>query len=81
MRDAGYSLFGGERRPFARAHFLELRLEATPQPAVEPIKIDIDDRRNVERQQLRKDETADDGDAERFQGLAIRRLDSLRLQD
>ena len=49
----------------------ELRLPETPaiapflEPAAEAIEIEINDRRGVEREELREQQAADDGDAER----------------
>src|SRR5690348_18418784 len=40
-------------------------LRPTPQPPREAIEVEVDDRRRVERQQLREQQAADDRDAER----------------
>src|SRR5262245_24385262 len=44
---------------------LSVRLAFAPEPAVQPVEHEIDHRRRVERQELRDQEAADDGDAER----------------
>src|SRR6266849_10310658 len=43
---------------------LRLRFEAALQAAVDPVEINIDHRRDEQRQKLRNAETADHGDAE-----------------
>src|SRR6266566_8565827 len=48
---------------------LGLRFEASLQAAVDPVEINIDHRRDEQRQQLRHAETADHGDAERLTQL------------
>src|SRR4051794_33730465 len=54
------ALDGMQRRPVL------LRREEAHQPAGEVLEIDIDDRRDEQRQRLRRQETTDDGDAERL---------------
>src|SRR5262249_56788756 len=51
-------------------HLAQLRLEPVLEHAVDAVEIDIDDRRDEKRQQLRQNETADHGDAERLTQLA-----------
>src|SRR2546429_288903 len=46
-----------------------LRLEPIFQHAVETVEVDVDDRRDIERQKLRQDEPADHGDADRLAQL------------
>src|SRR4051794_33175133 len=62
-----YGLLRGHHvRPFGLAMFLELRLEPAPQPAVDAVEIDVDHRRDEQRQQLGHAEAADHGDAKRL---------------
>src|SRR6516162_8419616 len=50
-------------------HLSQLRLEPVLEHAVDAVEIDIDDRRDEKRQQLRQNEPADHGDAERLAQL------------
>ena len=50
-------------------HLLELRFEPALEHAVDAVEIDVDDRRDVERQQLRQAQAADHRDAERLAQL------------
>ena len=64
----------GRRRSLFRCRdmwsldFLDLRLRFEPalQAAIDPVEINIDHRRDEQRQKLRNAETADHGDAERL---------------
>ena len=47
-------------------NFFELRLKATLEHAIKAVEVDVDDRCDVERQQLRETQTADDCDAKRL---------------
>src|SRR4051812_23151422 len=46
-----------------------LRSLSSEHPGLQPIEVDVDDRRRIERQDLRQSETADDGVAERLAKL------------
>src|SRR5215470_16215285 len=52
--------------------FLELRLEPTLKQPVEAVEIEVDHRGDVERQQLRQHQAADDGDAKRLTQFGAR---------
>src|SRR6185295_3021203 len=58
-------LFRGNRRR-SLFDFLKLRLEPALDQPVEPVEIEVDDRGNVERQELRKHQAADHRNAERL---------------
>src|SRR3954463_12473089 len=61
------SLFRRDRgRPRMLLDLLQLWLEAALQDAVDAVEIEVDDRRDVEREQLRHAQAADDCDAERL---------------
>src|SRR6266850_3511573 len=56
-------------RPRMLLDLLQLRFEAAPEDAVDAVKIEVDDRRDVERQELRHAQAADHRDAERLAQL------------
>src|SRR5262249_19707809 len=62
----------------------ELRLEPTLEQAIEAVEVYVDDRRDVERKQLREDQSADHRDAERlaqFGAGAVAERDRQRPED
>src|SRR4051812_45817759 len=62
-------LRGNHTRPLGLARILELRFEPALEAAVDPVEVDVDHRRDEQRQQLRDAQAADHGDAERLTQL------------
>src|SRR5262245_39104526 len=61
------SLGGDRSRALGRLWQLaQLRLQPILEHAVDTVEIDVDDRRDVERQELRQQQPANHGDAERL---------------
>src|SRR5215472_9741718 len=66
----GGALLGRDRGLLRRGPDLaQLRLEAQLEQAVDPVEVDVHDRRDEQRQQLRYAQAADDRDAERLAQL------------